>query len=77
MRVARPPLHLKSAHALISGRVRESGLNVNLLAADTIGAPKEFNAVKTMLGRGVGITAEEFADLDVPLLERLRPVAAR
>ena len=58
---------------IVVGYFREGAL----LAADTIGAPKEFNAVKTMLSRGVGITPEEFADLDVPLLERLRPVAAR
>lgn len=45
-----------------------------LLAADTIGAPKDFNAVKTILGRGISISPEEFADRKVPLSHRLRTV---
>lgn len=43
-----------------------------LLAADTIGAPKDFSALRTMLGRSVPISPAEFADPAVPLLDRLR-----
>lgn len=43
-----------------------------LLAADTIGAPKDFNAVKTVLARRLTISPEEFADRTIALADRFR-----
>ncbi|WP_415853224.1 NAD(P)/FAD-dependent oxidoreductase [Sinomonas sp. G460-2] len=57
-------------HTLVVGYFKE-GI---LLAADTIGAPKDFNAVKAILGRGISITPADFANREAPLTERLRPV---
>lgn len=59
-----------SDQTLVVGYFREG----RLLAADTIGAPKDFNAVKTILGRGISLSPEDFANRAVPLTDRLRPV---
>ncbi|MFG2042995.1 NAD(P)/FAD-dependent oxidoreductase [Dactylosporangium sp. NPDC048998] len=47
-----------------------------LIAADCVNAPRDFNAVKTLLGKRVAVPPERFSDSAIPLPELAKHAAA-